>query len=228
MHRTLLTTTILGCCALAATAAEDIACPAFAKAPVIDGQLADWAGRPALTMTEPNVDDLKVEDAQLGWDATNLYVAAKVKDKALVNAKAPGAELGGGDVFELRLVSQSGEILRLFIAPTTSAGKPAIWLGRAPGFKQPSTAVAAGTDFVDPSGVKWAVVNEAGSWTVEASIPKAAVGLDLKTGAAFPFVVVVWDRDATDIDEWKQWHKRSESSNQKKPSDEWPRLKLAD
>lgn len=231
MHRTLITTTILvGVLALPAAAAEDIACPRFAKAPVIDGQLGDWAGRPALTMTEPAVEDLKVESAQLGWDAGNVYLAVRVQDKALVNAKLAGPELNGGDSIELRLVMPRGDILRLYIAPTTAGGKPGLYLSKSPGPKMPVTAIATCADpaVADPAGVQWAVLNQPGSWTVEVAVPKAACGLDLSAGAVFPALLVVWDRDATDHDEWAQWRKRSESFNQKKPSEEWPRLKLAD
>ncbi len=231
MPRSLLPITVILCAvAMPAIAAEDSACPRFAKAPVIDGQLADWAGRPALTMTEPAVDDLKVESAQLGWDAGHLYLAVQVKDHHLVNAKEAGPWLTGGDSVELRLIAPSGEILRLFVAPTTSTSKPGLYLAKAPGPKMPSTVIATCSDpaVADPSGVAWALNTQADSWTVEVSLPSAACGLDLSAGAAFPFVVVVWDRDATDVDEWKEWRKRSESSNQKKPPDEWSKLKLAD
>lgn len=231
MLRPMTPSIILCALALPALAGEDIACPRFAAAPAIDGQLAEWAGRPALTMSEPNVDDLKIESARLGWDAANLYLAVQVKDKALVNAaKEAGSQLTGGDAVELRLVAKDGSILRLVVAPTTATGKPGLHLTKAPGPKQPPTGIATSNDpaVADASGVKWAVGSQPGSWTVEVAIPKAASGLDLSAGAAFPFLVVVWDRDATDVDEWKEWKKRSESSNQKKPSEEWPRLKLAD
>lgn len=230
MPRSLLTTVLLFALAMPAIAGEDSPCPRFAKAPVIDAQLADWAGRPALVMTEPAVDDLKVESAQLGWDASHLYLAVQVKDHHLVNAKEAGPQLTGGDAVELRLVAPSGEILRLVVAPTTSTGKPGLYLAKAPGPKLPSTVIATSNDpsVADPSGVAWALNTQADSWTVEVAVPKAACGLSLSAGAVFPFVVVVWDRDATDRDEWAEWRKRSESSNQKKMPDEWLRLTLAD
>lgn len=230
MNRILLPTlTVLCCClSVAPIAAEDTVCPRMPKPPVIDGQLADWSGRPSLTMSEPAVDDLRVESAQLGWDADNLYLAVRVKDKALVNSNALGPLLVKADCLDLRLVTGSGEFIRFIVAPTSAAGTPGMHLTRAPGMKQPSTVVASGTDGKDPSGVIWAVASDAAGWTVEASLPKTTLNLDLAVGSSYPFVVVVWDRDATDRDEWQVWSKRSESSNQKKMPDTWARLRLAD
>lgn len=226
----LLPTAALLCCALTATAADAVACPRFAAPPAIDGALGEWAGRPALTMSEPPVDDLKVEGARLGWDAGHLYLALQVQDRALVNAKAAGPELSGGDCAELRLVAADGAIIRLYVAPTTAGGKPGLHLSKAAGPKLPATVIATCADpaVADPAGVAWAVAKRPDGWTVEVSIPAAVLGLALAPGAAYPVVLVVWDRDATDHDEWKEWRKRSESANQKKGAEEWPRLTLAE
>lgn len=106
-------------------AVDDVPCPRFATAPAIDGDLADWAGRPVLAMSDAsNVKDLKAEQACLGWDDGHLYVALRMRDHALVNAGS-GIQIANGDCAELRLAMPGDALVRLLIAPTSAGGTPA-------------------------------------------------------------------------------------------------------
>jgi hypothetical protein len=208
-------------------AADDAPCPRFAAAPTIDGDLADWAGRPVLAMSDAsNVKDLKAEQACLGWDEGHLYVALRMRDHALVNA-GTGAGIANGDCAELRLAMPGDVLVRLLIAPTSAGGTPALHLSRRSGAKGPADELAAGTDpKAEAGGVAWAVRSDAAGWTIEASIPATLLKTTLQAGPGFPFVLIGWDRDATGTDDWQPWHRRTESANQKKP-ESWPRMLLA-
>jgi hypothetical protein len=202
----------------------------FMKAqPVIDGRLDEWRDNPQIAMSRPNVDDLRVEQAALGWDDDALYLAVRVQDSALVNTQS-ASRIRDGDCVELRVGSAGanrGGFLRFCIAPTSASGRPAGVLTRREAGSEAETPLATTADATDRTAARWAVARQERSWTVEAAIPFAMLGVRPAEGTRLPFVLVAWDRDRTDVDEWKEWHKRAESSNQKAPPEEWPCVMLA-
>jgi hypothetical protein len=208
----------------AVAAADDLPCPRFAAAPTIDGDLADWAGRPTLAMSDASmVEDLKVEQAGLGWDDTHLFFSLRMLDHHLLN-EGSGRQIANGDCAELRLTLPCGDSIRLCIAPTSADGKPALYLGRSTP-NGPASDLAMGSDpKVEVKGVRWAVRSDADGWTVEAGLPLALIGIAPRPGIALPCVAIGWDHDTSG--DWAEWHCRSESANQKKP-ESWPKLVLA-
>lgn len=205
-------------------AAAEVACPRLAAPPVIDGDLADWQGRPALAMSKPELDDLAVERACLGWDDTGIYLAITVRDGKLLNLGS-GDRIADGDCADLRLVLPDGRLVRLLVSPVTATAGPAMHLSSRSGVKGPVTELAAGTTpAADGAGVRWAVRTGPDGWTVEARLPWALLKITPAAGAGLPFVLVAWDHDRPD--DWQEWHRRSESANQKK-QESWPRLVLA-
>ncbi|HBC88382.1 MAG TPA: hypothetical protein DCZ94_15645 [Lentisphaeria bacterium] len=214
--------------ALAQQANPDVAVPKLKQAPVIDGKLDEWNFQ-TVKMSEPQVDDLKVESANFAWDDKNLYFSVKVLDGKIINENSPEA-LTNADSVELRLVAKStnGEsIFKISAAPASKEGKPAFTISSRPMNSKESKQIISTTENSDKSGLKWALAKDSSSWSVEAEIPLSLLGIEPKADAKIPFVLIVWDRDRTDTDEWKEWHKRSESSSQKASPDKWPCLLLS-
>ena len=145
-----------------------------ATPPVIDGNLADWAGAEALPLLRSGVNG---GTAYLRWDANYVYAAATFTDANIIGAAA-GQAITTGDAFELRLGARPSRQLDLggwniydysfIIAPTSSAGTPALRVAcdnwDTPIVNPPFTG--------DPSGLKWAAVTTAGVWKVEIAIPR--------------------------------------------------------
>lgn len=208
----------------AGLAAADVACPRLASAPKIDGDLADWAGRPAVEMSKPELEDLSVDRACLGWDDTGLHLAIAMRDGKLLNP-GTGSGIAKGDCADLRLVLPDGRLVRLLLSPVSAGGTPAMHLSTRVGVKGPISELAMGTvPTADGAGVRWASRSDASGWTVEAMVPWSLLSITPAANAGLPFVLVAWDHDAPD--DWKEWHRRSESANQKK-QESWPRLVLA-
>lgn len=208
----------------AGLAAADVACPRLAAQPLIDGDLADWTDRPAIEMSKPDLDDLVVDRACLGWDDAGIYLAIAMRDGKLLNPGA-GSGIAKGDCADLRLVLPDGRLVRLLVSPVSAGGTPAMHLSTRLGVKGPVSELAAGTaPSADGAGVRWAAKSDAAGWTVEAMVPWGLLKITPAAGASLPFVLVAWDHDAPD--DWKEWHRRSESANQKK-QESWPRLLLA-
>ena len=193
----------------------------FSQAPEIDGVLKEWDAFNPLPMSCPNVDDLRVDRAYVAWDALHLYVAVSLHDKALVNQN-PVARLQMGDCFDFRIARtpRDQRPLRLCIAPTTAAGKPAMML-----YLPNNTSLIDATGKA-ANGLRWAAKIEGNVWSVEAAIPADVMNMELQESASYPFVFVIWDRDRTDKDEWNPWWRRSEYGKQKKPINTWPMMVL--
>ncbi len=191
----------------------------FKEAPKIDGVLDEWDMVNRVPMSRPNVADLYVKDAYVAWDEKQVYVAVSLKDKAIVNQN-PIGKLQMGDCLDFRIAQSTSQVktFRLCIAPTTDNGKP--------GMKLDLPDKTTYTDATGKSehGIQWAVKVEEGKWSVEAAIPAEVLDIKLKEGKSYPFVLVIWDRDRTDKDDWNPWWRRSESGNQKKRPSEWPKL----
>lgn len=195
--------------------------PKLKTAPVIDGKLGDWEGVATVKMSEPNVDDLRVDKAAVAWDDKNLYLAARVPDRKVINAQ-PLDKLRQADCLELRLVAKRNVYARVLVAPTSGESKSALLLSERELAGKVENKLAGGTASPDASGAQWAAVSDDDGWTVEAAIPLSLLGIAPKAGTKLPFVLVVWDKDSEAADEWKEWARRSESSSQKAPTDKWP------
>ncbi|MBN2713388.1 MAG: hypothetical protein JXR97_13290, partial [Planctomycetes bacterium] len=200
--------------------------PHLKEPPKIDGVLDEWSGYQPIAMSRPNVDDLRVEKACLGWDKDNIYLAVSVSDKKVVNSN-PYEKLQLGDSVDFRIAKDHGsKAFRIILAPSSNLynSKPAFAMHKPDG----SLITSPGKN--DESGIRWAVAvnTEASNWSVEAAIPAKLLGIEPKLDATAPFVITVWDRDDPDKDEWKQWWKRSESSNQKAQVSAWPLMVMAE
>ena len=197
----------------------------MAAVPVIDGKLDEWQGVPVNTLHNPKLDDLKAE-WRLAWNEQALYVGVTVADSAVVNTNTPGnAAMADALVLQLgtrpdRQVSTPDLYdIEITVAPTSATGDPVFLLKNA----AMETLVNPGPD--DASGIRWAVSHEPNHWTVEAAIPFAALKAETpKTGQKMAFALIVFDRDRTDLDEWKQWRKRVETFDKKGRTCQMPYL----
>ena len=214
--------------AVLSAAADSVPASAKRLTATIDGDLSEWTGAPQVEFVVPPVNDLRPEFCALGWDDANLYVAFRVLDSKFVNANGLN-RIGDGDSMELRVCpgeAARGSFLRLVVSPTSDRGVPALSLTRRRGKAAEKVASAYEGE---ESDVKWRVAKAAKSWTVEAAVPFSALGASPKVGAKLPFVIVCWDRDNADKDEWGTgWKKRLESSKQKNPPEQWPCVALGD
>lgn len=226
MNTRILPLILITAAGISADVSTDVSCPYLLIAPTIDGDLADWKVGATLTMSEPAVDDLQPKQAILGWDDTGIYLGLAMQDRTLLNL-GKGDRIAKGDCADLRLVMPDGRLIRLLVSPVTDGGGPAMHLSSRSEVKGPLTELASadtpntGAPEADAKSVAWAVKSDAAGWTVEALVPWALVGFTPVAGASFPFVVVGWDLDQPD--DWKVWHNRTESANQKK-QETWPQL----
>ncbi|MBN2713865.1 MAG: hypothetical protein JXR97_15715 [Planctomycetes bacterium] len=188
--------------------------------PVIDGKLDEWNESSKMSLTPPkwmSKQDLSAV-ISVGWDAKNLYVAAKVTDDKVFNNCDPKGSIYLGDQMMLRL----GESTKILLAPTSATGKPAC------------TLEGAGVDGIkavaekDDSGICWATQSRDHGYILELAIPFSVIGKKepVKADDTIPYVFVVYDRDTDNPDEWKQTHIRISSSSIKGKPDTWPCLKF--
>lgn len=193
----------------------------FKEPPKLDGVLEEWGECNSLKMSRPKVEDLTVDKAYVSWDDKYIYVAMSMHDKSIVNDN-PVEKLHMADAFDFRIArtTRDGRPTRLLIAPTTAEKKPGMML------ILPDKTKILDTTGTSENGIKWATKIDGKVWSVEAAIPAEIPDIKLKVGASFPFVFVVWDRDATEKDDWDPWWRRSEFGNQKKQISTWPMLIL--
>ncbi len=202
------------------------------KKPVaVDGDLKEWKNAPQVVFEKAkNVRDLKPEFGAIAWDDANLYVAFRVHDTKVVNTNGLD-RIGYGDALDFRFCPDDADrarAFRLLVAPASASGKPAMTLTRFDGGAGP--ALAAATEG-EPSPVVWAVRTSPKNWSVEAAIPLSLVGVKPSVGGKLPFVMLGWDRDRADVDEWRTgsgwWRRVQTSSHKRKPAD-WPVAVFAD
>ena len=203
--------------------------PKLAESPEIDGKLGDWQTVEPSTLVGKNLDDISAE-WRLGWDERHLYLAVKVKDKKIINDNAP-ERIHMADVVDFHICPRPERQVsrpdlydyQIRISPTSSDGKPAFYMSNIAA--RPIISPKAG----DQSGIQWAVAKEERTWTVEAAIPfKLLSDFVPQVGTKMSFIVVVFDRDRTDRNEWKQWWKRIETYSKKGPADQRPYLVLGE
>ncbi len=101
---------------------QELSTPWFATAPALDGQLADWAGTPALKLGEGSPPAAKL---QSGYDAQNLYLALTVPAFDAAEAK----ELGFSDEVQIGMARRlnntdfGSDLLRLGLNSDTSEAR---------------------------------------------------------------------------------------------------------
>ena len=203
----------------------------MATPPAVDGRLQEWNQFPKISLKHPDVPDLKVPRASMGWTDDALHVAVQVLDQTIVNTQ--GVErISSADCFDVNVGSPDRKTtVRLTIAPSSAEGKPACRLVKQDVATKKADVLFASTDPSTLDGFAWALQYDGKHWTVEASIPFALLGMAPKLGEGLPFVMVVYDRDKPDVDEWTAgsgWNKRAESFDKKKGVDAWPVVVLAD
>ena len=154
----------------------------------------------------------------------------KVKDKKIINDNAP-ERIHMADVVDFHICPRPERQVskpdlydyQIRISPTSSDGKPAFYMSNIAA--RPIISPKAG----DQSGIQWAVAKEERTWTVEAAIPfKLLSDFVPQVGTKMSFIVVVFDRDRTDRNEWKQWWKRIETYSKKGPAYQRPYLVLGE
>jgi len=106
----------------------------------VDGKLGEWAGLEPLYLNIKVGKDfdepVDYKDAQfyLGWDEENLYIAAHIKDEAIVN-NYTGREIWNGDAIEVFIETHiepdklwrpgyDDDTYHFLFAPTNAFGKP--------------------------------------------------------------------------------------------------------
>ena len=168
-----------------------ITAPRAQSAPVIDGNLDEWAAasRPVALAVSGGASGT----VSLAWSDSHVFAAIRVTDSSLVNAFDPSALPGvgakgkpvkqpsieAGDAVTLNLcprpsrqpsIQGCGQLYdyAVSIAPVSASGKPAFRMSNID-WDQP--VVNPGPD--DKSGIQWAVVVTNGGWTAEAAIPVA-------------------------------------------------------
>ena len=194
----------------------------------VDGDFREWKRFPRLEFGKVNVDDLKPEYGALAWDDKCLYAAFRVYDTKVVNTNALSS-LAMADAMELRFCAGEDRRdieYRLTVSPASGAGCPAMKLERvADGRRGLLTSAFEG----DASPVRWKVKKDGRSWSVEAAVPFAMLGVKPALGLRMPFVMIGWDRDRADKDEWgKGWRRRVETGSSKKGAKNWPSIVFGD
>jgi len=158
-----------------------------AAPPTIDGDLAEWRDKPTASLTFQTTTYGRVDSDQDcsaevwgAWDATHLYLAARVRDDVLQFGPPRFATWWERDALELWV---GGGQVGLNLNPTgsqamASAGFPIE--GALP-------------------GARVVVRPAAGGYAVEAAVPWASLAQapELAPGARFPFAVGVDDADGT-------------------------------
>ena len=216
-------------CAAATAQAED-AVRARMMTPVVDGLIDEWKNAPQVEMRSPDVPDLKITFAAVAWDSSCVHAAVSVTDRNIVNKSEP-EDAANGDCFEFRIASPDrSSWLSLAVSPTSKDGVPAARMVHVKVSPKEKKTIFASRDPADAGDVKWATARTKDGWNAEVSIPLSYAGAELSQGGELPFVMIVWDRDRTDIDEWQtgsKWHKRAESSSQKATVSQWPVFRAA-
>jgi hypothetical protein len=180
-----------------------VAAAFMSKAPVMDG---GWTDFPVHDYAAQSVvfgkqnwtgsTDLSVS-YRIGWDKTNLYLAAKVRDDIYVQ-NATGADIFKGDSLEILLdTNLSGDF---FVTQNSaddyqlgvSFGRPDVNGTKEAWLWQPTNKAGSRTSQVKVAATR----NESEHLTrVEVAIPWSVFGVTPKTGMHFGFVFSVSDND---------------------------------
>ncbi|HET6494984.1 MAG TPA: sugar-binding protein, partial [Thermoleophilia bacterium] len=199
-----------------------------AAPPAIDGQLADWSAVTPITMANPKLSDIGAR-ARLLWDNAALYVAVEVDDKRILNDNDPTG-IRSADCVDVHICTRPDRQAdsaglydyNVVVAPTSKGGGPAFIL-KNPAMREPIINPGQG----DASGIVWASKRGEKGWSVEFAVPwKVLPGAENGPLPKLSFAIAVFDRDTTEHDEWKQWHKRVYNYDPKRSPAERPLLAL--
>ncbi|HEY3418310.1 MAG TPA: sugar-binding protein [Armatimonadota bacterium] len=172
--------------------------PALKKPVTLDGDLADWDfSKPLITINAASITgrgygapapendtDLSAV-AQLAWDKTNLFFAARMTDDMLAKT-----EPGKWSSFW----SHDGMVFATHTPPWIAKreGKSSVVKDFSAGFNCYS---AGGSPRVFPAGTRYFVKPVTGGYTIEAAIPFAALGFSPQADDRFPFMLIAVDMD---------------------------------
>lgn len=156
----------------------------------LDGTTQNWPGIPPEAISPKNLtmgthDPDFSASFRLCWDDQNLYVIAEVKDKTPLSNARSGTDLWQGDGLELFIGAESitkpGELL---------SSDRQLLLGASP---TPQSFVANSP--TQPQGIKMVTVKGSDGYTIEASIPWAALGIKPESGKEILFDLAVDNAD---------------------------------
>lgn len=165
----------------------------FTSSPIIDGDWGEWSGT-QYPMDKvvygganwSSTTDLEAS-VQIGWDATYLYIAAKVHDDKYVQ-KATGENIFKGDSLEI-LILNGSTIYQ--IGWTAGAGTAVVGDGFEAYRWFPTNKAGKLTN------LKIAAKGGDGLYRVEVAIPWADLDITPAKGATYRFAVSVSDNDDT-------------------------------
>lgn len=172
------------------------------SAPAIDGDLGEWAGQaaydsPFLVYWDDGWDGTQDGSVRwhLGWDETNLYLAARVSDDLHVQTQS-GNKIYLGDSLEIQIDTDGGA--------ATSVSPREFQINLSPGdFASllPSANLSQGTDaggmFDAPAGhrIRMAAQRTSQGYTVEAAVPWADLFIVPATGQRMAIALNLDDND---------------------------------
>ena len=214
---------------------RQLVCPRDAGAVKIDGKLAEWDFARAhlidhaTTLRCGRIDGGLDHDADcsgaflMRWDDKNFYFVAEVIDDCLRHAHNYTAAPWKCDSFQLYFRSSAeGRSAGRYQDKVTFKGQPHPFLGLS------LTTDSTRNRFL-PEGsnsISWAIEN---GWAVEASIPFAALGYDVRPGDTVSFGVVLVDCDIGMKTDWGQhaWMWKPRGAPKKTPDSEyWATLRF--
>lgn len=176
-------------------------CPAVTAPVRIDGRLHEWDFAQARVIDRKEalkygkIDGAVDDDADCsarfltGWDSVNLYFAARVTDDRLRYATEEVAAPWGCDSLQLYFQSTAeGRGTGRYQDKATSKYHPHPFLGIS------LTPAATRNRFL-PEGVTSMTWPTEDGWAVEASIPLAALGYDVRPEDVVYFAIVLVDTD---------------------------------
>ena len=172
----------------------------LAQAPTVDGDLGEWSSTPySLTQIVYGTSRWSgLADASavfyLGWDDTNLYLAARVTDEKYVQI-SKGSSLYLGDSLEIQL---DADLASDFFVAELSGDDYQIGLSAgnfgsiAPGAYRWYPSSKSGV----PANLVVAGKSTSSGYALEASIPWSVFAVTPAEGSRYGFVVSVSDNDA--------------------------------
>jgi hypothetical protein len=178
------------------------------QAPVIDGDLDEWTGEPALRLGGAATDSVRIEkdyggaedcsaEVRLGWDATTLYLAIAVTDNLHFQSES-GFQLWRGDCIQLAF--REGP-------PNAAAGYDGseYEIGLSLGPNGPEVFQWMPGACACPQA-RLAVRREGSVTRYEAAVPWTALGVKpMRPGRRLAWSMTVNDNDGEGFRGWLEW-----------------------